>query len=67
MTRLWLILISLFMVAAAAAEEGDFRKAEPGYPYVFPRDHGSHPDFKLEWWYLTGHLWTKDKLTRFGF
>ena len=22
----------------------------------FPRDLGSHPDFSLEWWYLTGHL-----------
>ena len=23
---------------------------------VFPRDHGSHPDFKTEWWYVTGHV-----------
>jgi predicted secreted hydrolase len=22
----------------------------------FPRDHGSHPDAALEWWYWTGHL-----------
>jgi predicted secreted hydrolase len=22
----------------------------------FPRDEGSHPDFRLEWWYLTGWL-----------
>jgi predicted secreted hydrolase len=22
----------------------------------FPRDHGSHPDAALEWWYYTGHL-----------
>ncbi|HYW57520.1 MAG TPA: lipocalin-like domain-containing protein [Polaromonas sp.] len=21
----------------------------------FPRDFGSHPDFKTEWWYITGH------------
>jgi predicted secreted hydrolase len=21
----------------------------------FPRDHGSHPDFRTEWWYITGH------------
>jgi predicted secreted hydrolase len=25
---------------------------------VFPRDHGSHPDFRTEWWYVTG--WVKD-------
>lgn len=23
-------------------------------PLVFPRDHGSHPDLRTEWWYLTG-------------
>ena len=22
----------------------------------FPRDHGSHPDLRTEWWYITGHL-----------
>ncbi len=25
-------------------------------PLAFPRDHGSHPDSTLEWWYWTGHL-----------
>lgn len=25
---------------------------------VFPRDHGSHPDFRTEWWYVTG--WVHD-------
>ena len=23
---------------------------------VFPRDHGAHPDYRIEWWYLTGWL-----------
>jgi predicted secreted hydrolase len=23
---------------------------------VFPRDHGAHPDNRLEWWYITGRL-----------
>jgi predicted secreted hydrolase len=23
---------------------------------VFPRDHGAHPEFRAEWWYLTGWL-----------
>ncbi|HUL65874.1 MAG TPA: lipocalin-like domain-containing protein [Burkholderiaceae bacterium] len=22
----------------------------------FPRDHGAHPDYRVEWWYLTGVL-----------
>jgi predicted secreted hydrolase len=25
-------------------------------PLVFPRDHGSHPDYRIEWWYLTAVL-----------
>jgi predicted secreted hydrolase len=34
--------------------------------FVFPRDHGPHPEFREEWWYLTGNL---DGATgeRFGF
>lgn len=23
---------------------------------TFPRDHGAHPDFRIEWWYLTANL-----------
>jgi predicted secreted hydrolase len=26
------------------------------HPLVFPRDHGAHPDYRIEWWYLTGVL-----------
>jgi predicted secreted hydrolase len=26
-------------------------------PLAFPRDHGAHPDHRIEWWYLTGWLW----------
>jgi predicted secreted hydrolase len=25
-------------------------------PLVFPRDHGAHPEYRTEWWYLTGVL-----------
>jgi predicted secreted hydrolase len=38
---------------------------QPGHVLDFPRDHGSHPDFKIEWWYLTGHLFAGER--RFGF
>jgi predicted secreted hydrolase len=43
-----------------------FRAAAPGYEYAFPKDHGSHPEYKTEWWYYTGHLRTDDG-RRFGF
>jgi predicted secreted hydrolase len=28
----------------------------PGRSLAFPPDHGSHPDFRTEWWYVTGWL-----------
>lgn len=32
----------------------------------FPRDHGSHPDLRTEWWYATGHAESADG-ARYGF
>lgn len=29
---------------------------ERGAALVFPRDHGPHPAFRIEWWYLTANL-----------
>jgi predicted secreted hydrolase len=34
--------------------------------FQFPRDHGPHPDFRQEWWYVTGNLDAADG-ERFGF
>jgi predicted secreted hydrolase len=34
----------------------DFKRALPGRVFSFPRDHFSHPEFKTEWWYYSGHL-----------
>ncbi len=34
--------------------------------FVFPQDHGAHPDFKTEWWYFTGNLVDRNG-RRFGF
>lgn len=45
-----------------------FRVPQPNPTFTFPRDHGSHPDYKIEWWYLTGHLFTAETpARRFGF
>jgi predicted secreted hydrolase len=27
-----------------------------GKTLVFPADHGAHPDFRIEWWYVTANL-----------
>jgi len=29
--------------------------ALPAMKLQFPRDHGAHPAFRTEWWYITGH------------
>jgi len=38
----------------------------PAAPLHFPDAYGSHPDFPLEWWYVTGHL-HDDAGRTFGF
>lgn len=53
-------------LVAVAVLLASFRFATPGYEFVFPRDHGSHPEYKTEWWYYTGHL-TTESGRRYGF
>lgn len=38
-----------------ASAEGYARALAPR-PFVFPDDHGPHPDYRTEWWYYTGNL-----------
>ena len=33
-----------------------YPQAKPGYRLQFPRDHGAHPEYRVEWWYVTGWL-----------
>ncbi len=37
-----------------------FRQPEPGDTIVLPRDLGPHPQYRIEWWYLTANLHTPD-------
>jgi predicted secreted hydrolase len=43
-----------------------WRLAAPDYALQFPRDHGSHPEYRIEWWYYTGNLEAADS-RRFGY
>jgi predicted secreted hydrolase len=40
--------------AAAPASAADWRAVETPLTLDLPRDHGAHPDFRTEWWYVTG-------------
>jgi len=41
---------------AARADPVRYPEVTPGRKLVFPRDHGAHPDYRVEWWYVTGWL-----------
>ncbi len=42
-------------VGAVLGDDGSegFARAERVRPFVFPADHGAHPAYRSEWWYLT--------------
>jgi len=33
-----------------------FAIPQPGDVFDFPKDHGPHPEYRIEWWYLTANL-----------
>ncbi len=51
------IVLSMLAQAAAVPE---FSPVVPGPSLTFPADHGSHPGFRTEWWYVTGWLQTEN-------
>jgi len=52
--------------AMSDVESEDFTKAIERRKFIFPDDHGPHPDFRTEWWYFTGNL-TTDNNRKFGY
>jgi predicted secreted hydrolase len=42
--------------ALSDADSAGYRRAYQPRPFQFPADHGPHPDFRNEWWYVTGNL-----------
>jgi predicted secreted hydrolase len=82
MMRRMLILVTILCCAGAAAQQPtpssrlevlreagratEFAVADAPRAFDFPADHGPHPRFRHEWWYLTGHLEAAGG-ERFGF
>lgn len=53
----WIALgaLCLFVALASSARaEVTYPPVVPGLALQFPRDEGAHPEFRLEWWYVTG-------------
>ncbi|MFQ3252240.1 MAG: putative secreted hydrolase [Loktanella salsilacus] len=57
---LLLCLVPVFAQAQGFAGLGSgadgFAIPQPDPQFSFPADHGAHPDFRIEWWYLTANL-----------
>lgn len=55
-------LLALLLLVAGAGLAGERVTLPPvphDAPVSLPRDHGAHPAYGLEWWYVTGWLDTK--------
>ncbi len=66
----WLALLGLIALPALAQEPGDvsdglgmmttpagdYAEVRPETEIRFPEDHGPHPAFRIEWWYVTANL-----------
>ena len=67
--RVW--LKRFLLLASAPTLQSWSAQAFSGYPdvvpreLVFPRDFGAHPDYRTEWWYMTG--WLGESVDKMGF
>ena len=70
MPRLCSLILALVIATAAAAADAPrlpaYPAVVPGVDFRFPADHGAHPEFRTEWWYITGWLEPADG-PAFGF
>lgn len=48
------VVLCWLLAAATALAEVSYPPVVRGYRIEFPRDEGSHPRFRTEWWYITG-------------
>ncbi len=42
--------------AGLGTDADGFAAVVPGRRFTFPADHGPHPDYRIEWWYVTANL-----------
>ncbi|NBO63905.1 MAG: carotenoid 1,2-hydratase [Acidobacteria bacterium] len=60
------LLLTTLALTLTPAQPDPWRRALPPFRFDFARDHASHPDYKIEWWYYTGNLRTANG-RRFGY
>jgi predicted secreted hydrolase len=52
------LLVPLVLAGARADAQVRYPEVKPDTVLAFPRDHGAHPEFRTEWWYITA--WVRD-------
>ena len=65
--RVVLFLLTIWPWAAFAqgfaglgSDAEGFAVPQPSVQFDFPADHGAHPDYRIEWWYVTANLSAAD-------
>ncbi len=58
----WLLPLALWAqgFAGLGSEAGGFAVPRPDPAFDFPADHGPHPEYRIEWWYVTATLTADD-------
>jgi predicted secreted hydrolase len=65
------ILAAIFLAVSAGTSQSQgfaglgsdaegFSVPQQGHELSFPADHGAHPDYRIEWWYVTANLQGED-------
>ena len=62
------VLLAVCVLAPVASQvsRDGWVQAQSDRALEFPRDHWSHPDYRIEWWYYTGNL-EGERGQRFGY
>ena len=53
---LWPLQVFAQGFAGLGSDADGFAVPQPDPVFQFPQDHGAHPDYRIEWWYLTANL-----------
>lgn len=58
---LWLPMQAMAQgFAGLGGDAGDFAVPQRSTVLQFPADHGAHPEYRIEWWYVTANLTGSD-------
>ena len=60
-----IVMIAPHTLVLAAGTSAVYPAVESGRVLTFPRDRGAHPEFRTEWWYVTG--WVRSEGIERGF